>query len=614
MTVVNLPNGQKVRFPDGMSPADIEAELSKIVQPPEDSASPASMLYSSEYDEKVKPPNIAQQALRRADSFAGGLSDSITETAAAIPELSASVARGVGLPAPTAGTYTKGLQAAMKAPGRMAGDAVNSVAGDVIGNLGERDQLDEVFRGMGRGAGDAAAVMVPGAALGKFAKAGGVTSNVGKVLSSQPVAQTIAGMVGGGVSEATDNPYLGMTAAMATPVVASGVRRAVSPVRSALQGEEARLAKLAEKYGIKLTAGQATGSRPLSNAESTMQQMPFTAGPQREIFDGQRKAFNRAVLKTAGINADNAAPETLDNAFRSIGAKFDDLVSKTEITVDKKFIDDINDVVAKSARYMGADNAKILKNYAEDVSDLAKALNDPRNNRVLIDGQAYKDTATSLREALRSTTDSKLSKSLGALISKLDDAVERSMGKELRNEWKDVRNKYRNLLTINKAAEGTQSSRSAGDIAFGSLSRAVKQADKSGYGRGRGDLNDLSRVGDFLADKIPNSGTPERSAMMRLLSGGGVGTSGAVGGGGTAMALGADPQTAALIGMGTAAGQLAMPRLAQALMNSQAGQAYFKNTVANQAGPTRELLAKILAAQGKTPALEGVIGQIPQSR
>ena len=90
--------------------------------------------------------------------------------------------------------------------------------------------------------------------------------------------------------------------------------------------------------------------------------------------------------------------------------------------------------------------------------------------------------------------------------------------------------------------------------------------------------------------------------MINMLSGSGLGTGGFTAGSG--MVAGLDPQTSIMLGAGVTSAQLGFPRMIQALMNSKAGQAYLTNTVAKGAGPTKELLAKILAAQGIPPANE----------
>ena len=557
--------------------------------------------YAAATDQR-EPVSTGKRILRGVDAVSGGLSDSIYGTAAAIPEISASISRAVGIPAPEPGYFKKGLQRT----GAAAGKVVLNPLSKSVGDLGEYNATDRALYAGARGAGDAASLIVPAAAVAKYAKTGSTLANVGKVLKSQPMTQAVAGGTGGVVAQKTDSPMAGIAASMLTPSATSVARRLITPVRQTLAPETQRLIKEAEKIGIKLTAGQKTGSRPLQSAESSFQQLPFTAGPQRKIYDQQITAFNSAALKKAGIEADNAAPEVISGGFKTLGARFDDLVKQTTIYVDRKFIKDIEDVVAESTRKMGADDAKILTAWGDDAKQLAKALDDPTKSnaasRVIIEGDVYKKTATGLRTAIRGANGD-LKTNLIALMNKLDDAVERSMGKEVRLDWADVRGKYRNLLIIDKAVSGgTQATRNSGDIPFGAFKSAVTQSDKSGFGRGRGDLNTLARIGDLLADKIPNSGTAERSRMINMLSGSGLGTGGFTAGSG--MVAGLDPQTSIMLGAGVTSAQLGLPRMIQALMNSKAGQAYLTNTVAKGAGPTKELLAKILAAQGIPPANE----------
>jgi hypothetical protein len=555
-----------------------------------------------------EPVSTGNRILRGLNAVGEGFSDSVYGLASALPEVSASVSRAVGLPAPESGYYDKGLKDAAVSTGRV----VTKPLSEAVGDIGEYSATDRGLRAAGRGAGDAASFILPAAAVAKAAKTGSTLSNVGKVLKSQPTTQAVAGGTGAVVGQGTDSPTAGIAASMLTPFATSAARRLITPIRPTLSRETQRLVKEAEKIGIKLTAGQKTNSRPLQTAESSFNQMGGTAGAQRAVYDQQTTAFNRAVLEKAGIQADNAAPEVISGGFKTLGARFDDLVKQTTIYVDRKFIKDIEDVVAESTRKMGADDAKILTAWGDDAKQLAKALDDPAisnaGSRIIIEGDVYKKTASDLRTAIRGAQGD-LKTNLIALMNKLDDAVARSMGKEVSRDWADVRGKYRNLLIIDKAVSGgTQATRNSGDIPFGAFTAAVRGSDKTGFGRGRGDLNTLARIGDFLADKIPNSGTAERTRMINMLRGSSLGTGGVTAGGG--MAVGLDAQTSAMLGLGVAGTQAALPKMIQALMNSKAGQAYLTNTLAGGKGPTKELLAKILAAQGIPPANETMLNTL----
>ncbi|MBF0188608.1 MAG: hypothetical protein HQL50_11860 [Magnetococcales bacterium] len=58
----------------------------------------------------------------------------------------------------------------------------------------------------------------------------------------------------------------------------------------------------------------------------------------------------------------------------------------------------------------------------------------------------------------------------------------RSADADLAHDWKDARNRYRNLLSIDKAMQGgTQAARDAGDLTASGLKTAVQQMDRAGY-------------------------------------------------------------------------------------------------------------------------------------
>jgi hypothetical protein len=159
--------------------------------------------------------------------------------------------------------------------------------------------------------------------------------------------------------------------------------------------------------------------------------------------------------------------------------------------------------------------------------------------------------------------------------------------------WREANRMYRNLLIIDDAVKGGASGdRVAGDIPIGSFKRAVQKKDTRGFSRGRGEFAKDVRVGEFINDRIPNSGTAERSAITGMITGA------PLTGGAGAVIAGADPVTAGAL----AAGSYVLPPLVQALMNSAAGRAYLTNQ-----SPARQqvmpLLSGLLAARTKDAAL-----------
>lgn len=411
--------------------------------------------------------------------------------------------------------------------------------------------------------------MIPSAA----ARAAGAAAPTLATRTGDVLLRGAGGAVTGGAGAAAMNPNEAGTGAAwgaAIPFAGQALgavgRKVISPVTKRLSAEEQRLAQIAQQNGITLTPGQMTGSRPLLNTESALTQMPFSSGLQRNVFENQRSQFNQAVLEKAGITADHASPEVLDQAFGDIGQRFNNVIANTgPITVTPKFGSDINNVANTYGRRLEANVAPIFTNLSDEI----KAISAPGTK---IPSDVYKNIASDLRRTIRqNTANPALQDALRGLQNALDDLMEFNVPASVADEWKAVRGDYRNLLIIDKAmAQAPDADKIAANIPFGSFSRAVSASDRSGFARGRGDLNDLARVGSFLSNRIPDSGTAERSNIIRLLQGGG------------GLATGLAAGTATGLPVAGAAAGLALPPAVQAFLNSTVGRAYLTNELAGK--------------------------------
>ena len=171
----------------------------------------------------------AADVLRPAEFAARGFTENAMRAVGALPELAASGMRAVGLEdyAPEPGYYQDKLRSGAQAVGETISEPFNRAfgftdAGGVPTNQFGPNQpvgtLERGAMGAGRGAADVGAFMLPGYGVSKL---GGVTGQVGKTVLSQPVVQVGAGMVGGATTELTDNPWIGLSAALGTGVGAS---------------------------------------------------------------------------------------------------------------------------------------------------------------------------------------------------------------------------------------------------------------------------------------------------------------------------------------------------------------------------------------------------------
>lgn len=464
--------------------------------------------------------------------------------AAALPfEGSAALTNALGLssgPSAVGETLRAGAKGLRAAP-----DALANAAGAAVGiapqNFEPQTRPEKIAGKVGEYTGNVLSTLLPAAAVARFAPAGSVTQGVAQTLASQPGAQLTAGVVGGATEGYTDSPIAGTAASLATPLGLSAARRSLTPVGNRLSDQENRLIAAAQQEGIPLTPAQITGNPTLKTAEATMASLPLSSGPMERTFRDQRQAFNRAVLSRAGVQANEASPDTLNRAFANIGQEFDNLSAQTTINVDRQFAQDIADVTQRYGRRLDGNVAGIFRSYVEDLYPSLQAAAQP-GARPQIAGDVYKNIREDIGRSIRGAGQNPpLQRALHGIQDALDDAVERSSTGQLRDAWQDVRRRYSALMTVDKAMQGgTQADRAMGNIPYSGLKQAVQQSDSHGYSRGRGQLNELARVGEYLSNKVPDSGTVPRGQMANILTGGALFSAGTAGmdmGAGAAAAL-----------------------------------------------------------------------------
>jgi hypothetical protein len=287
-------------------------------------------------------------------------------------------------------------------------------------------------------------------ALAKTARAGSLAQNTGRALASQPVLQTVAGATAGGTAEQTGSQLAGLAAGLATAVAPSAANADGKPSLVAIVSKPTAPRSKGTGCGDRINRWSANRFPTLQNIEQGFAKLWGSSGSQRAIYDNQRKAFNKAVLQQAGVRADEASPEVLARAFRDIGNEFDDLARATTLRPDQEFTQDVASVAANNARRLSADQKPILQSYVDDFMDMHRANMRPGAN-VQIEGREYQRLSSDIKKRARTASDPELSRSLNELASSLDDALERSAGPDLVGAWRDVRGRYKNLLTIDMA-------------------------------------------------------------------------------------------------------------------------------------------------------------------
>lgn len=393
------------------------------------------------------------------------------------------------------------------------------------------------------------------------------------------------------------------------------VGRVVQPVTSTLNPEQSRLAQIAQSAGIPLDAAARTGSKPLQILNAVMENLPLTAGREAAKRRATQEAYNRAVLERTGSPATLATPDALAFQKLSLGKEFEDIATRNKLAVSPEFAQKLEDIKAQALKRLNQDGAPVASMVDDILTTTPKVSVNPGAPQApffgkvaktygSLDGKQYQGFREELGRLSRGN-DTK-----AHYYADIKRALDREFETQLKGRdavrWSELSREYGNTKTVLDAMGGAGNAPASGNISPAQLSAALaKQVGREGKALGRGDLNDLARIGQlFVRDQVPNSGTAQRMAYQGLLTGG-VGAPAA----GLGLMMTGSPSGSALYGLSATAASLLTPRLVQALANSAPVQGYMVRQAGNpvassladalrRAGPAIGLQAPMLLANG----------------
>ena len=361
------------------------------------------------------------------------------------------------------------------------------------------------------------------------------------------------------------NAALGAGAGVAGQAAGRALGRALQPVASKLGPEEQALAAAAQREGIPLTAGQATGSRPLQITESVMENLPMTSGSQIAGREAQQRAFTAAALRRAGISGDSANAGALLTQKNALGSQIGGVAERGSLAFDDPLTTKIVSILHDAQTHLPPDQVKKVAGTVDQIMSQVEHSGAMRGTNY----QGWREPLRALASEGGAT-----GRVYGDLRKALDTAFREQLPAADKATVETASRQYANVKTIIDAMGGAGNLPATGQVAPAQLSAALGRAmGREGKALGRGDLNELARVGQvFVRDQVPNSGTAQRQLIQSLLTTGGGAGLGATG----AAATGHDPLSGAAYGLAAGGASLAAPKLVQALMNSGVGQEYLK--------------------------------------
>lgn len=569
MVDVRAPDGRIVRFPDDMPREEIRAFI------------------QSKFPDAGQAPVVAPDGQREGlfPQFASGM----TEGAANFLSIPNTVEMGLRSIGPAIGNAMGGNFAYPEASALPdMGQSFRNFANNIGAMTAPSDDMGgRIARRVGNEVG---ANILP------------MAGNVGRATSvGQALAQggaelglTTASGLGAGVANeiSPNNPVADMVGQVAGFGLGAGAlelgRKLITP--NPMTPQRAAIAKALQDEGIDLTAGQATGNKRLQYMESEL-----GADVAQEFMERQGDQFTNAALDRIGVSAPRATPEVLDRAYRDIGGEFDRLAEASSAPVDQIFVNDLQNTLDNYNNLLERNAAPAVQKYVDEIYD--HAAKSPAGAPFLT-GDQYQSLRSRLGADMRRTTSPELAFALGDIQSSLDDAVERYLSVASPDDipaWRDVRNKYRNFLVIEKAASSAGENAALGILSPAQIRQAIVQQSRRGYVRGMGDFAELARNANAAMTPLPNSGTAPRLAAQGVINGiptiAGTLLGGAAGGGNPLAAI-----------AGGAAGAVVPGQVGRAMI-SPLGRRYLMNQTIlpgqGYAGNAGNLVARALAAQGQ---------------
>lgn len=300
---------------------------------------------------------------------------------------------------------------------------------------------------------------------------------------------------------------------VAGSLIKSGASAALDDIlgSNAVSPEIAALYSKAQSLGIPVSAAQLSDSKFVKTLASTVESLPFTGGVATR--NAQQDAFNTAISRTIGEDTPIVNQQTYATAKTRLQTAFNDIGARNNLQVTPSLLSDLGDASQFATGYQSPAAANSVGNMIDQI--VSKI--DP--NTGTIPGAAYQDLDTQMSNLTSGNSPDMLG--MMQLKDALRTAMDSSISDADQSAWTTARAQYRNLKAIGPiiGKSGVD-----GDISPAALMTRlnVGGANSEAMATGtRGDIGDIAQIGkQFVQDRIPNSGTPQRLIATAFLGGG----------------------------------------------------------------------------------------------
>lgn len=260
--------------------------------------------------------------------------------------------------------------------------------------------------------------------------------------------------------------------------------------------------------GMRLTPGQATGSRSLQQIEAKAESQPFSSGPFNTLKANNAKVVNRTFLQAIGGKGDEITESVIRNADDRIGRAFEVAATRNNVAYDDTLqaaLAEIENNVASEVTKGGIDVIR---------KQLANVLDKAAMQGGVITGKQYQNLRMSLSR-VSNNSDSSVGFWARQIREQLDEALMRSVGPDEAARMANLRDQYRILITaMNSNAINT----AKGSVSPGLLANAFSRSDKKGFieGLNKSNLYNALRFYKAFPSVVGDSGTATRVPFQGL--------------------------------------------------------------------------------------------------
>lgn len=328
-----------------------------------------------------------------------------------------------------------------------------------------------------------------------------------------------AGLAGAGIGalqpttgegERSTNMLIGGVGGVAGNAIGRGIGRLLKPVPRVPNISRDNAVKAAERIGMTVLPGDKTGSTGLSQIEAVLSRTPGGAGLFDNIKDVNQKAINSVAAKSIGESADNLSEDVIAKASQRIGDKFNELSAKSQVSLDDSFEKLIQKLQSTNNK-LGPFRNPQVDGLIEKSVQLAQMRDIPGDVY-----QVIRSELTSSADDAYRAGNSAAGKAMKDIRNALDDSAKAGLSKTDQAAWDQVRKEYAHLKTLVKG-----NTIEAGNVKPHLINSAMAKFNPQMYKSGQinSPLNDIGTIAQQFKQAVPNSGTPERSAMQNMLFG-----------------------------------------------------------------------------------------------